>query len=158
MIVSSLISTWTPVSVGSESSRPAAIATCATAVANKSLVTLPVVSGSSGRFGYSESESVGSVNFAAPDVTSTRVPSKVIVIGLFGSDRQISARSFPGTNTAPFTVMSAAKCALLDVSKSEPERNTSSPVASIFIPRSSVLIGRVERLRETQFTPSVKEF
>ena len=61
--------------MGSESSRPAAIATCATAVANVSLATDPVVSGSSGRFGYSESESVGRVNFAEPDVTSTRDPS-----------------------------------------------------------------------------------
>jgi hypothetical protein len=54
--------------------------------------------------------------------------------------------------------MSALKFALEDVSRSEPLRMTSSPVASILIPRSSVLIGRVERLRETQFTPSVKEF
>ena len=156
-MVSSVISTWTPVRVGSESSRPAAMATCATAVANVSLVTVPVVSGSSGRFGYSESESVGRVNFAAPDVTSTRVPSSVMVIGLLGSDRQISASSFPGTNTAPFSTMSALKWAFEEVSKSEPLRNTSSPVASIFIPRSSVLIGRVERLRETQLTPSVSE-
>ena len=44
MIVSSLISTCTPVSVGSESSRPAAIATCPTAVAKVSLATVPVVS------------------------------------------------------------------------------------------------------------------
>ena len=109
VIVSSLISTCTPVSVGSESSRPAAIATCATAVAKVSLAIVPVVSGNSGRFGYSESESVGSVNFAAPEVTRTRVPSSAIVIGLFGSDRQISAKSFPGTNTAPFSVISALK-------------------------------------------------
>ena len=123
-----------------------------------SLATAPVVSGSSGRFGYSFNESVGSVNFAAPDVTSTRVPSNAIVIGLLGSDRQISARSFPGTSTAPFSKISAEKCDLLDVSKSEPDRTTSSPVASILIPKSSVLIGRVESERDTQLTPSVKEF
>ena len=35
---------------------------------------------------------------------------------------------------------------------------TSLPVASILIPSSSVLIGRVESERDTQFTPSVKEF
>jgi hypothetical protein len=81
-----------------------------------------------------------------------------MVIGLFGSDRQISANSFPGTRTAPFSVMSALKWDLLEVSKSEPERVTSLPVASILIPRSSVLIGRVDSERETQFTPSVKEF
>ena len=74
-----------------------------------SLATTPVDSGSSGRFGYSLSDSVGSVNFAAPDVTSTRVPSSAIVIGLFGSERQISASSFPGTSTAPFSKISALK-------------------------------------------------
>ena len=99
--VSSFISTCTPVRVGSESSLPAAIATCATAVANKSLATTPVVSGSSGKPGYSDIESVGSVNFAEPDVTNTRDPSSVIVIGLFGRDLEISASSFPGTKTFP---------------------------------------------------------
>ena len=107
-----------------------------------SLATEPVVSGSSGRFGYSESESVGRVNFAEPDVTRTREPSSVMVIGLLGSEREISASSFPGTRTAPFSRISALKEDLLDVSRSEPLRSTSSPVASILIPRSSVLIGR----------------
>ena len=121
-----------------------------------SLETTPVASGSSGRCGYSSIESVGRVNFAEPEVTNTRVPSSAIVIGLFGRERQISARSFPGTKTFPFTTISAVKCALLDVSKSDPDKKTSSPVASITIPSSSVLIGRVERLRETQLTPSVR--
>ena len=154
MTLSSKISTCTPVSVGSESSRPAATATWATAWAKVSLATTPVPSGSSGRCGYSSIESVGSVNFAAPDVTSTRVPSNAIVIGLFGRDRQISASSFPGTKTFPFSFISAVKCDLLAVSKSEAERRTSSPLASITIPSSSVFIGRVERLLETQLTPS----
>ena len=122
--MSSSISTWTPVSVGSESSRPAAIATCATAFANVSLATIPVRSGSSGRFGYSESESVGSVNFADPDVTNTREPSRVIVIGLLGSDREISASNFPGTSTSPFSKISAVNSDFDDVSKSEAERIT----------------------------------
>jgi hypothetical protein len=113
------------VSVGSESSRPAATATWATAWAKVSLATTPVPSGSSGRCGYSSIESVGSVNLAEPDVTSTRVPSSAMVIGLFGRDLQISARSFPGTKTFPLVTISAAKCALLEVSKSEPDRNTS---------------------------------
>ncbi len=95
--MSSLISICTPVSVGSESSRPAAIATCATAVAKVSLATVPVESGSSGRFGYSSTDSVGSVNSALPLVTATRVPSKTKVIGLFGREREISASNFPGT-------------------------------------------------------------
>jgi hypothetical protein len=51
--LSSSISMCTPVSVGSESSRPAAMATCATAVAKVSLAITPVFAGSSGRFGYS---------------------------------------------------------------------------------------------------------
>ena len=102
-----------------------------------------------------EIESVGRVNFAAPDVTNTREPSNVMVIGLFGREREISASSFPGTKTFPGCEISALKKALLEVSKSDPERITSSPVASILIPRSSVLIGRVERLRDTQLTPSV---
>ena len=55
------------------------------------------------------SDSVGSVNFADPDVTKTREPSKEIEIGLFGSDRVISANNLPGTNTFPFSLMSAAK-------------------------------------------------
>jgi hypothetical protein len=60
-----------------------------------------VVSGSSGKDGYSEIESVGRVNFAEPEVTKTREPSSVIVIGLFGSDLEISASNFPGTKTFP---------------------------------------------------------
>ena len=48
----------------------------------------------------------------------------VIEIGLFGREREISARSFPGTRTSPFSKISAAKFALEDVSKSEAERIT----------------------------------
>ena len=77
------------------------------------------------------------------------------MIGLFGSEREISVSNFPGTKTFPGCAISALKKDLLEVSKSEPERITSSPVASITIPSSSVLIGRVERLRDTQLTPSV---
>jgi hypothetical protein len=83
-----------------------------------------VRSGSSGKLGYSEIERVGSVNFAEPEVTNTREPSKVIVIGLLGSEREISARSFPGTSTSPFSKISAVKEDLLDVSKSDAERTT----------------------------------
>ncbi len=102
---------------------------------------MPVVSGSSGRFGYSDSESVGRVNFAEPEVTKTRVPSKAIVIGLLGRLRDISASSFPGTKTAPFSVISALKEDLLDVSRSDPLKRTSLPVASIFIPGVQSLLG-----------------
>jgi hypothetical protein len=54
-------------------------------------------------------ESVGSVNLAEPDVTSTRVPSSAMVIGLLGRDLQISASNFPGTKTFPLVMISAAK-------------------------------------------------
>ena len=109
MTVSSFISTCTPVSVGRESSRPAATATCATAVANTSLAITPVVSGSAGRFGYSSTDNVGSVNLELPLVTNTREPSNVKVIGLFGSEREISASNLPGTKTLPGVLISAAK-------------------------------------------------
>jgi len=42
---------------------------------------------------------------------------------------------------------------LLAVSRSDADKKTSLPVALITIPRSSVLMGRVERERETQLTP-----
>ena len=89
-----------------------------------SLAITPVRSGSSGRFGYSVNERVGRVNFAAPDVTRTREPSSVIVIGLLGSDREISASRRPGTKTSPFAEISALKFAMEEVSKSEAERIT----------------------------------
>jgi hypothetical protein len=119
-----------------------------------SLAITPVLSGSSGKFGYSLIERVGSVNFALPEVTKTLVPSKVIVIGLFGSDLVISTNNLPGTKTFPDSIIWAVKLALLDVSKSEPESSTFEPVASITIPSSSFLIGRVDKLRETQLTQS----
>ena len=113
------------------------------------------MSGNKGRFGYSSTDNVGRVNFELPLVTNTREPSSAKVIGLFGSDREISARSFPGTKTLPGVLISATKCALLAVSKSDADNKTSLPVASITIPSSSVFIGRVDNERETQLTPSV---
>jgi hypothetical protein len=77
------------------------------------------------------------------------------VIGLLGNEREISANSFPGTKTLPGSFTSAAKCALLAVSKSDADKKTSLFVASMTIPSSSVFIGRVDSERETQLTPSV---
>ena len=51
--------------------------------------------------------------------------------------------------------MSALKEDFAEVSKSDAERVTSFE-ASITIPSSAVIIGLVERLRETQLTESVK--
>jgi hypothetical protein len=78
------------------------------------------------------------------------------VIGLLGREREISANSFPGTKTLPAVLISAGKCALLAVSKSEADKKTSLLIASMTIPSSSVFIGRVDNDRETQLTPSVK--
>ena len=107
-----------------------------------------------GRFGYSLIGRVGSVNFADPAVTKTRLPSSVNDTGLLGRAREISASRRPGTNTRPFSLISAEKEDFADVSKSEALSVMSFP-ASITIPRSAVIIGRVERLRETQLTLSV---
>ena len=119
------ISTNTPVSVGRESSLPAAIATWLIAVENKSLVNVPVAAGRVGSVGYSVNGKVGNVNFALPAVTKTRVPSKVNVTALAGSDRAMSASNLPGTKTFPFWLTSAENFAFVDVSKSEPDRVTS---------------------------------
>ena len=117
------------------------------------LATSPAVSGSSGSVGYSETDKVGKVNFADPAVTNTRVPSKTNEIGFVGSERAISANNLPGTNTFPLAEISAFKIAFVEVSKSEPVR-VIDVSTSIMIPNSSVLIGRVDKLRATQFTAS----
>ena len=66
----------------------------------------------------------------------------------------ISARSLPGTNTRPFSFISAEKEDLAEVSRSE-ALSVTSVFTSITIPRSAVIMGRVERLLETQLTLSV---
>jgi hypothetical protein len=55
------------------------------------------------------------VNLALPAVTKTRLASKLNVIGLAGSDLQISANNLPGTNTFPVCEISAFKLDLVDV-------------------------------------------
>ena len=141
-------------SVGSESSFPAAIATWLTAFAKTSPGISPAACGRVGKFGYSFTGRVGKVNFALPAVTKTRVPSKVNVTGFAGRDLAISANNLPGTKTFPLVAMSALIIALVDVSKSEPVKVIES-VTSIMIPSSAVWIGREERLRATQLTASI---
>ena len=114
----------------------------------------PEVSGSVGRFGYSFIGSVGSVNFAEPAVTRTRPPSNVNETGLLGRFFEISERRRPGTRTLPASFTSALNEDLAEVSRSDAERVTSF-WASITIPSRAVMMGRVERLRETQLTESV---
>ena len=94
------------------------------------------------------------MNFADPAATNTRLPSSVKETGLLGSAREISANNLPGTNTLPFSLMSALNEDFADVSRSEALKVMSLP-ASITIPRSAVIMGLVERLRETQLTLSV---
>ena len=101
------------------------MATWLIAVANKSLASVPVAAGSVGSVGYSARGNVGNVNFALPAVTRTRVPSKVNVTAFAGNDLEMSANNLPGTKTFPFWFMSAENFALVDVSKSDPERVTS---------------------------------
>jgi hypothetical protein len=96
------------------------------------------------------------VNLALPALTKTRVPSNTKLIGLAGSDREISASNLPGTKTFPFWETSALNFALADVSRSEPDKVISS-LASITIPRSAVVIGLFEIDFETQLTASTKE-
>ena len=96
------------------------------------------------------------MNLALPALTKTRVPSNMKLIGLAGSDREISASNLPGTKTFPFWETSALNFAFADVSRSEPERVTSS-LTSITIPRRAVVIGLFEIDFETQLTASTKE-
>ena len=93
------------------------------------------------------------MNFELAAVTKTRLLSNVKVTGLLGRDRAISASNRPGTKTFPVSLISALKVDLADVSKSEAERVTSW-LTSITIPSSAVMIGRVDKLRDTQFTLS----
>ena len=76
MSVSPSISIRTPVSAGSVSSRPAAIADWLTAVANASLPTVPAAGGISGSAGYSSSGMVSRVNVALPQVSTARPPRR----------------------------------------------------------------------------------
>ena len=90
-----------PVSAGSVSSLPAAMATWWIAEANASAPMVPVVSGMSGRVGYSSSGSSIKVNVALPHLTVVLVPSVVRSTGLAGRDRTISDSSLPETSTLP---------------------------------------------------------
>ncbi len=95
------------------------------------------------------------MNFAVPAVTNTRLPSRLKETGLFGRALDISANNLPGTRTRPFSFMSATKEDLAEVSKSDALRVTSL-LTSITIPSNAVIMGRVERLLETQLTLSVR--
>ena len=99
--VSPAISILMPVSAGSVSSRPAAIATWLMAEASASLPTDPASGGISGSVGYSSSGSSTRVKVALPHLSVARVPSVNRSTGLAGSDRTISASKRPETSTAP---------------------------------------------------------
>jgi hypothetical protein len=80
---------------------PAAIPTWWIAEANASAPMVPVVSGMSGRVGYSSSGSSSRVNVALPHLTVVRAPSVARSTGRAGSDRTISDSSLPETSTVP---------------------------------------------------------
>ena len=73
---------------------------------------------------------------------------------LLGSAFEISVSKRPGTRTRPGSLISALKEDLAEVSRSDAD-NVTSFCASITIPNSAVIMGRVERLRDTQLTESV---
>ena len=110
------ISIRTPVSTGSMSSRPAAVTAWATALANRSLRTVPVAWGMSGRVGYSSTGIVWRLNRAEPQVSETFAPSMVISTGLFGRLRQMSASSRPETSALPSSCTEAGSVARAEVS------------------------------------------
>ena len=101
------ISMRTPVSSGSVSSRPAAMVTWLMASANRPPSMLPWCCGISGSSGYSPVGMVSKVNRAEPHRSSTLLPSRLTSMGLFGSDREISASSRPSTSTVPGSLTSA---------------------------------------------------
>ena len=110
------ISIRTPVSAGSVSSRPAAVADWLTAVANASLPIDPAAGGISGSAGYSSSGIVSSVKVALPQVRTARPPSDVICTGRAGRLRLISASSRPETSALPSSSVITGTVACADTS------------------------------------------
>ena len=108
MTVSPSISIRTPVSTGSVSSRPAAMATWAAAEAKTSPGTVPVAVGICGSAGYSSTGRVWRVNREEPQTTVARTPSVEISTGRLGRARQMSASSRPETRTVPSSSTSAS--------------------------------------------------
>ena len=110
------ISTLTPVSAGSVSSRPAAMADWLTAEANASLPTEPAAWGISGSAGYSSSGMVSSVNVALPQVRTALPPSDAICTGRAGRLRLISASSRPETSALPSSSVTTGTVAWAETS------------------------------------------
>ncbi len=110
------ISSRTPVSSGSISSRPAAALACATAVANSSALIVPDDVGICGSCGYSSTGIVDRLNRALPHETWTLVPSRLTSIGFDGSDLTISDSRRPDTRARPSSATSAGSVARVEVS------------------------------------------
>ena len=115
-IVEPSISSRTPVSSGSISSRPAAALACATAVANSSALIVPDDVGICGSCGYSSTGIVDRLNRALPHETWTLVPSRLTSIGFDGSDLTISDSRRPDTRARPSSATSAGSVARVEVS------------------------------------------
>ncbi len=109
VMVSPLISTFTPVSSGRVSSFEAATVTCEIASANTSAATVPATGGMVGSCGYSSTGRVASAKRALPQRTWSFVPSSATVTSLFGRARTMSESMRPWTSTSPGCSISASR-------------------------------------------------
>ncbi len=114
--VAPAISTRTAVSTGGVSSRAAATATWATAEAKTSPGMVPKRSGGGGSCGYSSTGITGSAKRLDPASMRSLAPSRLIVTGLLGRVRAMSARSRPCTRTRPSSASSAVAVIRADTS------------------------------------------
>ena len=114
-------SIFTPVKAGKVSSREAAIATCAIALAKCVPETLPLIAGIFGSGGYSATGIVGIVKDDRPQVICARFPTSAKSIIDDGSDRVMSASKRPGIKTVPASITSADRFARALTSASLPE-------------------------------------
>ena len=106
----------TPVSIGIESSLPAAIATWLIAVVNKFGSMLPVVAGNCGNSGYSSIVIAGRWKVEEPHFTTTEESSTLTSIGFAGSEPMMSLANLPATSTLPGSWTSALIFTSVDTS------------------------------------------
>ena len=110
------MSRQTPVSMGSVSSRLAAVTTWLMAAPRTPPSTVPASGGGAGSSGYSSAGSANRVNSALPQVRFTVSASVATSTASAGRLRVISASSRPGTITVPGSPTSASICAVAETS------------------------------------------
>jgi len=143
-----------PVNAGRVSSREAATATCAIAVASSDPPMVPLVAGIVGSGGYSATGIVGMVKVERPQVINAREPSTENSIGADGSERVISASSLPGTKTVPGCSTSAFRLARALTSASLPDKTNPDFSATRCMPVKSGRVDLLGRVREAHETAS----